>query len=121
MKLYLPAINSKYLLKHIPNRGIWKFLHKALNLPERENSSKALLKSEASLRSIFDNMDTSYILIDTDLKIVSFNQSAYERILREKGMQLAAGAYIIHYTTGERRKKLKENYCCCIEWTKKKL
>src|SRR5665647_25194 len=118
MKLYLPAINSKYLLKHIPNRGIWKFTQR-LNLPERENSSKALLKSEASLRSIFDNMDTSYILIDTDLKSVSFNQSAYERILKEKGMQLTAGACIIHYTTGERRKKLEENYYAVLQGQKR--
>ena len=119
MKQASPALSSKYLRNIVPDFELWKRFTQTLNLAERNRFSKALLKSEANLRSIFDNMDTSYILLDTGLKVVSFNQSAYERILREKGMKLTLGREIIDYTTGERRDNLKKSYDAVLNGQKR--
>src|SRR5437868_5058177 len=106
-------------MKYITNRGIWKYFPQTSNLAESKISARELLKSDASLRSIFNNMDTAYILIDTDLKIISFNQSAYDGVVKVKGIELAIGAYIIDYTKGERRKNIKSNYSAVLKGQKR--
>jgi len=44
----------------------------------RREAITALQKSEANLHTIFDNTDTSYVLLDDNYKLVAFNQRAYD-------------------------------------------
>jgi PAS domain S-box-containing protein len=43
------------------------------DITERRINEEAMKKSEANLRTIFENTDTAYILVDPQLNIVSFN------------------------------------------------
>jgi len=42
----------------------------------RKRAEEELQKSEANLRTIFENTDNAYILLDTGLKVISYNQQA---------------------------------------------
>lgn len=46
------------------------------DITERNKAAEALSTSEANLRSIFENTDTIYSLLDTQLCVVSFNRQA---------------------------------------------
>ena len=46
------------------------------DITERKQAAKMLQKSEANLRSIFENTEMVYVLLDLELKVVSFNSAA---------------------------------------------
>jgi PAS domain S-box-containing protein len=46
------------------------------DITEKKLAAELLSTSEANLRSIFENTETIYVLLDTDLNVVSFNQRA---------------------------------------------
>jgi len=57
----------------------------------------ALKKSEASLRTIFDNTDMAYMLMDADLAILSFNALAQTFSTEQNGVALVEGAAAFDY------------------------
>ncbi|MBL7933253.1 MAG: PAS domain S-box protein, partial [Bacteroidia bacterium] len=63
----------------------------------RKESERMLEKSEANLRSIFDNTNISYVLINHEFKIVSFNHQALIRYKFELGADIEEGQNIINY------------------------
>jgi len=62
----------------------------------------AIKKSEASLRTIFNNIDFSCILIDTDGNIVSFNELAQQFTRRNGDIVLAEGVSILDIVRKDR-------------------
>jgi PAS domain S-box-containing protein len=69
---------------------------------------EALKKSEANLRTVFDNTDQSYILIDAEFKIVSFNALAQKYSEENNGLLLEAGTDMSDYFVPERWLFVKE-------------
>jgi len=78
------------------------------DVTETVHATKSLQKSEANLRAIFDNTDTAYVLLDMDLKIVSFNQSAEKIATKILEKPLTDGAYIIDYFSESGRGLLRK-------------
>lgn len=66
------------------------------------SGEEALKKSEANLRTIFDNTDSAYILIDSDLHIVSFNALAQKYSEDQNKKSLQINKSIKDYFTAER-------------------
>lgn len=66
------------------------------------SGEEALKKSEANLRTIFDNTDSAYILIDSDLHIVSFNALAQKYSEDQNKKSLQINKSIKGYFTAER-------------------
>lgn len=64
-----------------------------LKTPDEE----ALKKSEANLRTIFDNTDSAYILFDAELRIVSFNALAQKYSEEQNNKSLAVNKHIQEY------------------------
>jgi PAS domain S-box-containing protein len=54
-----------------------------LDITDRKKAEEDLRKSEANLHTIFDNTDTIYVLLDNDLRVISFNQRAVDFAARE--------------------------------------
>src|ERR1700744_4929105 len=63
---------------------------------------EALKKSEANLRTIFDNTDTAYILFDSELHIVSFNALAQKYSEEQNKVSLVVNKFIKDYFSEER-------------------
>ncbi len=64
------------------------------DITSRKQTEEALLKSEANLRTILDNIDISYILLDRELNIVSYNNYATREFMDALGKPLKEGAFI---------------------------
>lgn len=78
------------------------------DVTERRMHEEALKKSEANLRTIFDNTDTAYVLFTDELTILSFNtlaQKFSEQLNRKK---LTANRSIKEYFSAERWEFVKE-------------
>ncbi len=63
---------------------------------------EALKKSEANLRTIFDNTDTAYILFDAGLHIVSFNAMAQKYSEEQNKKSLVVNKFVKDYFSDER-------------------
>ena len=77
------------------------------DVSETVQATKSLQKSEANLRAIFDNTETAYVLVDADLKVVSFNQLAYKISIELLEKPLADGQNAISYFDEESRPMVK--------------
>ena len=79
------------------------------DITRRKFNEEVIKKSEANLRTIFDNSDTSYVLISADLKIVSFNALAQKFTEEQNGKSLAINRPIMEYFAESRWPFIKEN------------
>ncbi len=84
----------------------------AQDITERKMAAELLQKSEANLRSIFENTETAYVLLDMQLQVVSFNQPAYKFSQKHLDKTLVEGTYAVSYFSEARqavvRKSLKD-------------
>lgn len=72
-------------------------------IEEHKRTEEALQKSEANLRTIFDNTDSGYVLLDMESRIVSFNQLAYDFIKKELHAVAKLQESILNYFSEEER------------------
>lgn len=79
-----------------------------INITDRKVADELLQKSEANLRSVFENIDLSIILFDNDLKIVSCNSNASDAIMRHFNKPLKVGKPILNYFPKERRASIRK-------------
>ena len=70
----------------------------------------ALNKSEANLRTVFDNTTTVYILVDSDLKIVSFNKGGLDGLSKELGKTLQIGKNVLDFIDDDKKQRTAEMY-----------
>jgi PAS domain S-box-containing protein len=87
-----------------------KILGSMQDITERRLADESLQKSEANLRTIFDNADTSYILLDSDLKIVSFNHQADEEFIKQFSKPLVEGETFTQYELVDRKERAIEMF-----------
>jgi len=73
------------------------------DITARKKAEEALYKSEVNLRTVFNNTDISYVLLDGDLNIVYFNQHANTRFESQTLGPLAEGRYFIDCLSDDRK------------------
>lgn len=67
------------------------------------NENGILKKSEAHLNTIFNTTDTIYVLLDTELRIVSYNPRAVNFVKNELGQNIEVNRYLLDYFPIERQ------------------
>jgi PAS domain S-box-containing protein len=72
------------------------------DITRRKVDEDALRKSEANLRTVFDNTDTAYVLFDTEMNIISFNALAQKFSEEQNRKKLKVNKPIKDYFTEER-------------------
>lgn len=80
------------------------------DVSERKHSERLLQKSEANLRTIFDNTNVSYVLSDRKFRVVSFNPSALTIYKKEFKVELKEGDNLMDYLPEERKILSKERF-----------
>jgi len=76
------------------------------DITETVLTGEMLQRSEANLRTIFNNTDVGYILLDTSYNIVSFNQHVSEFFIGETGKPLVERANITGYFFADNRERI---------------
>ncbi|HEX8517207.1 MAG TPA: PAS domain S-box protein [Bacteroidia bacterium] len=76
----------------------------------RKLAEEKLRKSEANLNSIMDNTNVAYTLLDKDLRIILFNQAAYDGTYKEQGKKLEVGRHIREFAPEERVNEIDAVY-----------
>ncbi|MBC7553821.1 MAG: PAS domain S-box protein [Taibaiella sp.] len=79
------------------------------DITDRKRGEEMLLKSEANLRSIFENTETVYVLLDLNLKVVSFNQQASKFTLRHLDKEIKEGNDAAAYFTDAMQVQVKKS------------
>jgi len=72
------------------------------DINKRETAEENLKKSEANLRTIFENTDTAYVLFNTDFIIVSFNTLAQKYSEEQNNQTLEVNRSVKDYFSAER-------------------
>jgi len=78
----------------------------ARNITGRKKVEQVLQKSEANLHTIFDTTDTIYVLIDHDLRIISYNPRAFDFAKNELGHGIEISEYLLDYFPPEKQPQL---------------
>src|SRR5258705_3064809 len=78
----------------------------ARDITGRKKVEEVLQKSEANLHTIFDTTDTIYVLMDHDLRIISYNPRAFAFAKNELGHSIEISEYLLDYFPPEKRSLL---------------
>ena len=79
------------------------------DITERKKGEESLQKSQANLLTILNNTNVSYVLMNAELKVVSFNQIAYDGFITFVNKELVEGKYIVDYFLEPEKENTLEN------------
>ena len=96
----VPTLNEAGLLVRID--GI------VSDITEQKRAEQLLRESEANLNSIFENTDTGYLLLNTSLRVISFNSQVKLFVQKDLLLPLEIGTSFIDYFPEEKRKSRLE-------------
>ncbi len=85
---------------------IWQFTTIRVDITQRNDHKEALARSEANLNTIYENTHIGYVLVDENLNLLSFNQTAEAFALNELHHQAYLGEYMPNYFTPDRKEFL---------------
>jgi PAS domain S-box-containing protein len=92
--------------KHINYEGRPCLIGTGIDITDLKRVEDSLKKSEANLHTMFDNTDTSYVLLDRDFQIVSYNQRAIDFAHKELHHTMHSTDNFVDYFPLERRSAL---------------
>ena len=86
------------------------------DITENKRTEESLKRSEANLRSVFNNTDMAYLLVDTDFRLISYNEQARKFALNPFNKILTLGDNVLDYIIPEKKaayKKIMEEVLQC--------
>ncbi|MBS1532950.1 MAG: PAS domain-containing sensor histidine kinase [Bacteroidetes bacterium] len=98
----------KFLVSPLQDKKKKNIMVMHIDLTERKSAETSLIKSEANLRSIFENTDLSIVLLDTDLRIISFNANAQDFAKKHFDKKLKIGNIGPDFLPKERKSVINE-------------
>lgn len=119
------SFHSSFCLKHKKDHFIWvegtitNLLHdESVNalvinyrdITERRTSEQRIQKSEANLRTIFNNTNIAYVFADKKYKVISFNNKATLKYQKELKVQIKEGDSLLDYMPEDRRTETKSRF-----------
>jgi len=91
-------------------RGAPALIGTMVNITDRKAINDELIRSEANLKSIFDTTNVSYLLLDTDYKIMALNQQMKDVYIDVANIELKEGNNLIGLLIPEKRESAKAVY-----------
>lgn len=102
-----PSINKNSFLKE-EQELLDTVAEMIANYYSKKNTIKALTQSEANLTSIFNNTEIGYVLIDLNLKILSFNKMINNIMFKFINKEFVVGDNVFGFVLNERQNLLKK-------------
>jgi PAS domain S-box-containing protein len=81
----------------------------ARDITKFRNAEAILKRSEANLHTIFDTTETIYVLLDDDLRIVSYNPQAVQFAKKELGKEMEISQHFLDYFPSDYQPMLVNN------------
>jgi PAS domain S-box-containing protein len=103
MKPMLKDLQKKHLYHNFPFLSI-----KAVNNPGDKHPEMRNLLKDPLHRTIFDNTDTGYLLIDKEFTVISFNERVKLFAQRELGQEIGLGDHSLDYFSPVRKPVVKK-------------
>lgn len=85
------------------------------HISDRKRAEAALSRSEANLRTVFDNTDVGYMLLDKDLRVLSFNHRFAQGLKDGSGVTLVENISYVDQTIPERRALVQHHFLSVLE------
>jgi len=82
---------------------IWQFTTIRIDITQQKNDEEALARSEANMNNIFEHTHVGYVLVDADLKLMSYNHTAETFARDELHHQARIGDFMPDYFTAARK------------------
>jgi len=79
------------------------------DITNRKKFEEELIKSESKLRTVFDNTDTAFVLMDNNFRVLHFSNPAKQSFWDQLQKTLRAGDNVIDYFDGDRKERLIVN------------
>ena len=86
------------------------FISQIENISERKRAEASLIQSEANLRTIFDNTEVGYLLLDNTYTIIAFNNAYYTGFAAERDLQLTTGANYMDLLPEDRKLIARDHF-----------
>jgi PAS domain S-box-containing protein len=112
--IWIEAVISNLLT----DKDVQAYVVNCRDISERKRSEELQRRSEANLRTIFDSTSISFVLLDRNLHIVSFNQEAMARYKTALGATLKEGNDITAYLPEERKELMRERFTAVLSGQK---
>ncbi len=84
---------------------VLKIIGTTQDITARKEEEEVFRKSEANLRTIFDNTTTSFILVNKELEVALFNKAAVDSFEKLAGKNLLMGSNILDYIMEDRKSR----------------
>ncbi|MFY7652359.1 MAG: PAS domain S-box protein, partial [Chitinophagaceae bacterium] len=78
-----------------------------IDITHLKTLSKALHRSENNIKTILNNTNTGYVLLNTNLNIVTYNEKMYEMVKEDSGAELTIGANALPLFSVEKQPVVK--------------
>lgn len=88
------------------------------DITARKKSEKSLLKSEANLRTIFDNTNIGYVLLNKKFKVISYNETAATEYKNALKLDLVEGKSMVDYFIQNKRVFSRKGYEALLDGKK---
>ncbi|MBB3054721.1 PAS domain S-box protein [Mucilaginibacter gotjawali] len=108
-----PVTNGKVYLSYSVN-PIWETGEViglscfSRDITQQKLDEAAVIKSEANMRSVFENTDLAIALFNNDLELVSFNTNAAKLAIKNFGKELVAGKSVFSYFGDDRKANIEK-------------
>jgi PAS domain S-box-containing protein len=97
------------IVRDVNNNPLY-FVSQMENITDRKLADVALAKSEANMKTIFNNTDVAYLLLDSHYNVIAFNLRFKNSFETEAEAEVQLNSYLFDVVPKDRRERMKGTF-----------